>query len=95
MRNTRIRILKMKRSKKWKVVNGRKSSNPKKKYLSLWLIFNSVTAKNAQAKKWKDSDYSAPSRIKRKSTKEWCSVLSVKKPSAKKTWSILKSMVFA
>lgn len=56
MRNTRNRIHKMRRSKKWKMASGRKSSNQKKKYLSLWLIFSNVTAKNAQAKKWKDSD---------------------------------------
>jgi hypothetical protein len=66
-----IKILKTKRSKKWKIASGRKSSSLKKKYLSLWLIFSSVTAKNAQVKKWKDSDCSAPSRIRRKSIKGW------------------------
>ena len=70
MRKTKNKTNNFKRKKKWRTANGRKSWSLRKKYLCSWLTFSSATVKNAQEKRWKDSDYLIQLKIRRKNTKE-------------------------
>jgi hypothetical protein len=82
-------------SKKKEKANGRRYSSLKRVLHSSWSISSNAIAKSALARRWRDSNYSPQSRIRRRSSKELSSVPSERRLSPRKISNVVRNMEFA